>query len=376
MTDQSLDTFIDLAIEKGLNMESDEFWWDELSEARKYGQIAFDRALSLLNEKDDHRRVGYDLIAVLCNPDEFGWSKEAARAVVAAAELEGSDLAWHIANALNFVNDPIAESTLIRLSRDTDPQVRLCATRALPGSCEYVPWPVSFNPRIPARLIELSTDEDDEVRDWATFGLGSQLDDDSPEIRDALFERLRDPYDDARCEALVGLARRRDPRTFEAVLSSLMKDQVWGLEVEAAKFLADTRLHSALLKLREWWEVDQELLEAAIRTCDSDVQSAVMQELWGALLAAQKRIDEQREVVSLFLICDRLGDVVLLGDSLTWDSIGYSPGGLTDFMLTHFRRGEIDTWADGFVSQSREYVANFESPTPLTPPAAAGSMSN
>jgi HEAT repeat protein len=43
-----------------------------------------------------------------------------------------------------------------------------------------------------ALLIEFTTDADDDVRDWATFAIGSQTDADGPDIRQALFDRLAD----------------------------------------------------------------------------------------------------------------------------------------------------------------------------------------
>jgi hypothetical protein len=43
----------------------------------------------------------------------------------------------------------------------------------------------------------LSEDVDTDVRDWATFGLGSQIDRDTDEIRSTLERRLDDSDADA-----------------------------------------------------------------------------------------------------------------------------------------------------------------------------------
>jgi HEAT repeat protein len=64
-------------------------------------------------------------------------------------------------------------------------------------------------------LIRLSSDEDPEVRSWATFGLASELGErgdpdfvDTPEVRSALTERLNDSEAETRREAARGLAIR------------------------------------------------------------------------------------------------------------------------------------------------------------------------
>ncbi|OYV95779.1 MAG: hypothetical protein B7Z73_01935 [Planctomycetia bacterium 21-64-5] len=86
-------------------------------------------------------------------------------------------------------------------------------------------------------LIRLSRDSDSDVRDWATFGLGSQCDLDTPQIRDALAARLDDTDDDTRHEAIVGLARRQDRRAIAAVGRELSSDCVSSLVLEAADLL-------------------------------------------------------------------------------------------------------------------------------------------
>jgi HEAT repeat protein len=80
-------------------------------------------------------------------------------------------------------------------------------TRALPGGVEHP----SAKAQVAQALIRLTNDDSSDVRDDAVFGLGSILDLDTAEIRDALRARLFDSDLDTRLEALVGLAERRDP---------------------------------------------------------------------------------------------------------------------------------------------------------------------
>jgi HEAT repeat protein len=63
-----------------------------------------------------------------------------------------------------------------------------------------------------AALIALSADDAVDVRDWATFALGTLAEDDGEPLRDALAARLEDPDEDTRLEAVHGLALRGDPR--------------------------------------------------------------------------------------------------------------------------------------------------------------------
>ena len=91
-----------------------------------------------------------------------------------------------------------------------------------------------------AALIELSSDPDYDVRNWATFGLGSQIDTDTPAIREALWARLEEPEDEVRGEAWVGLARRGDVRVAAALLRELELHEVdvlreWYLMFAAAE---------------------------------------------------------------------------------------------------------------------------------------------
>jgi hypothetical protein len=152
---------------------------------------------------------------------------------------------------------------VLPLASHADSGVRLDVTHAL-YSCAGSP---ATDAAVEA-LILLSGDPDDDVRDWATFGLGTQIESDDERIVPALVARLDDAYLDAREEAVVGLARRGDVRAFEPTRLLLEADEVSAQTVEAAGYLADERLLRPLVELGEWWEDESDVLRLAIARCD------------------------------------------------------------------------------------------------------------
>ena len=93
------------------------------------------------------------------------------------------------------------------------PSTRLAVARALPNLVDDDPLE-----SIVAALTSLTTDLDNEIRDWATFGLGVLLEVDSPTVREALVARIDDEGGDTAGEALLGLATRHDERALVPVL--------------------------------------------------------------------------------------------------------------------------------------------------------------
>ncbi|MDP3234076.1 MAG: HEAT repeat domain-containing protein [Myxococcales bacterium] len=129
----------------------------------------------------------------------------------------------------------------------------------------------SSHPEAIAALLDLSLDPVDELREWATFALGSQRPlVDGPEVREALAARLVDRHEPTRDEALVGLGLRRDARALGPLLTQFERGFVGVALFEAARMMASPKLTEALEALRQrpsLTDEEREELDAAVTAC-------------------------------------------------------------------------------------------------------------
>lgn len=208
------------------------------------------------------RKVGADILGQLGVP-ERAFPEECYGILKKMLEFENvPDVLEAVGIAFGHLHDVRAVKLLAPLNEHADADVRMGVVYGISRHDE----PLAIQ-----TLIKLSEDSDDDVRDWATFELGSMLDTDTPEIRDALFRRLTDANDDARAEAMVGLARRKDMRVLSPLLEELGSESVGLLVLEAAEELGDASLTPALLALRARWEGDDDrhcvVLNRALLSC-------------------------------------------------------------------------------------------------------------
>ena len=212
------------------------------------------------------RRVGADIVGQLGCPDRT-FPEECSRILTALLEVErDASVLSDVLVALSHHRAPEAIGIISRFRHHADADVRFGTVLALTGY-------ETANAIEP--LIELSRDPDAHVRDWATFALGTQVDVDTPELRQALVERLTDEDFDARGEAFVGLARLRDRRLLPALQAELASDCVGRLSVEAASLIGDPSLYPLLVALQGWWDEDGDrvLLQEALQACRPDCGS-------------------------------------------------------------------------------------------------------
>lgn len=227
--------------------DQSEPYWKCVRELQIRGtEEVFDAAAQLCRKRDNaSRSLGADILGQLGTPNrpfrkrslEILWSllslakspKVLNSALVAIGHLQEKSDARKIRLVTNLANH----------SSET---VRYGVVHALLSRSD----PLSVK-----TLIGLSNDKVATVRDWATFGLGSMTELDSPRIRKALKERLDDSDLDTRHEALVGLARRKSRDARDRLIAELQEPEPYSLVFEAAIEFDDPSLLPLIEKHRQ-----------------------------------------------------------------------------------------------------------------------------
>jgi len=254
----------------GLADSDAEARWKVVAELhRRTDRAAFASAARLAGTGTTAERVlGLDVLGQLGYPADRPLLEETLPVLTAACADDRPEVLAAAVTALGHVGDHRAVPAIVPHAGHVSDEVRHAVAVALPAVAGDPP-----DARVVAALILLSADADPEVRDWATFGLGSQLDVDGEQVRDALAARLADEDGDAAGEALVGLARRGDPRTLAPLLAWL-DDDPGTLVVEAAAALGSSEALPALRRLKDsGWQQHAPLpdvLDAAIQACSAD----------------------------------------------------------------------------------------------------------
>ncbi|QQR42756.1 HEAT repeat domain-containing protein [Myxococcus xanthus] len=242
LEEQSTEALIQMALEGD---EDDERAWDAIGTLQRRGtREVLDAAIQLTGAPSAKARGrGADILGQL-GGEERTFPAECCEALVDLLRREPEPAVLLSAGvALGHLRDARALSDLIKLAGHPSDEARYGAAHGLA---------VLHAPEAVEALIRLSADEDRDVRDWATFGLGTMMEDvDTPALRDALAARLGEEDTEIFGEALVGLADRKDPRTIEPVRTALRGERVTVYVLESAASLGDPSFYPLLLAIRD-----------------------------------------------------------------------------------------------------------------------------
>lgn len=234
---------------------------------------AFEVAVALLDHPHSAQcSAGADLLGRLAtdagDPVEGLFDRAVTTLTQYAESEEDEDFLNSLVVALGHLGDARAQDAVLSLAEHPAAQVRWAVAWALPTLVLEAPPPVAVD-----ALITLSRDENEDVRDWATFGLGSICDIDSEEVRAALTERLSDEHVETREEAIAGLAVRGDERAIDLLADLLAQASVSVLAIDTAADVGDPRLLPALLEIAQWIKDDHERVGRAIEACGGEPSS-------------------------------------------------------------------------------------------------------
>ncbi len=231
----------------------------------------FDAARDLCASDDPERRaLGADILGQLGTPDRPFLEESVDILLRMLATEHDPGVLYSIAIAFGQLQDSRGIEPLLRLVGHPDALVREGVAFGLGGALLGIKGR-RHDDAIHA-LIGLTTDEDVDVRDFATTALACELlaSVRMPEINEALLRRVSDEDAEVRAEALLGLAFRKDRRIVEPLgreLSGQITDHYdMLLLLEAAAEIADPSLCPVLQKLKDRGLKD-EMLNPALAAC-------------------------------------------------------------------------------------------------------------
>jgi methionyl-tRNA formyltransferase len=215
LPDRSVEELVQLARDE---WHSDAEWAPYVSAlAHRGGEDVLAAARALATEEDPAARGVAALLLGQLGVPVRTLPEESAAALEAMARRERDpEVLAAVVHGFGHLGESYGLDALLALRSHGDARVREGVATALSGRSDE---------RAVAALIELSRDPATEVRDWATFALGALAPQDTPELREALAERLSDPHAETRLEAVHGLALRGDRRAVEPALELLAQGE-------------------------------------------------------------------------------------------------------------------------------------------------------
>jgi len=225
-------------------------YWEPVTEfCRRTSAAALKAAIALSKHADKlHRMLGAIVLGRLGNrPKSPGgvFREERYHALRELLETEmaaaaDADVLADVCLAFSKLEDTRSAPILLPLVDHPSELVRFGVARTLSGHDDEA--------TIKA-LIRLSTDTEAEIRELATLCF-AQIDADSTPIRAALRARIDDRYDEIREAAIRAMARRKDRSVLPFLFRELVGKNPFTL-LEAAKQMADPSLCPALLQVQK-----------------------------------------------------------------------------------------------------------------------------
>ena len=238
-----------------LNNKSSKTYWENIAVLRsRPTKDVFDKCVELLNsDKPKERIIGIDILAQLgTTPRVF--LKETIELFFGLLDRESDSKAlFSLLFAIGHNNENLKQvqiERLIALKDEQNSTVRQALVNSLLGV---------DNEKAVETLIFLSNDKVNSIRNWATFGIGSQTERNTKTIREALWKRVNDKDQDTKLEAIAGLATRKENQVKEVIKQELISGEFGNLLYESIIELGETDFLPTLRQQQELANKDSEI---------------------------------------------------------------------------------------------------------------------
>jgi HEAT repeat protein len=230
----SVDELLDVVVRE----QDDDARWTAIQELHALGtREVFERAVHLCSSPRAEERVaGADILGQLSS-----FAEDAMPTLLMLLSDDDTKVIEAAIHALSQKQDARTIDALSHVAQHVASNVRWAVATALED--------LIGDERAERVLLMLMRDGDTAVRDRATFAVGSLSDHDTPRIRAALAERLRDEDRAVANEAALGLARRRDARAIPYIAEAV--EQADPEIEEAADEITSPDMLTDLLKARD-----------------------------------------------------------------------------------------------------------------------------
>ncbi len=199
------------------NTLEEDVYWANIRELRsRPSDEVYKKAVELTKAYNpSHKSIGILILAQLGFKPRFNQSKTVNLYFELLNKKQDYKVIEDILYGIGHNNSNLSTNqidSIIKFASNEITEVRQALLSAISGI---------NNPKAIEVLINLTNDSEDSIRDWATFGLGSQLDVSSPEILEALWQRTEDSVEEVRVEAIAGLVNRNIPEVKNVIIKIL-----------------------------------------------------------------------------------------------------------------------------------------------------------
>jgi len=222
-------------ISRLINNKTDKSRWENIRTLRQRpSEELFLQSVELTKSDNTKiRKIGIDILAQLgSSPRPF--LKETLKIYFELLEIETDpDVLMSLLYSIGHNNEELNKEQIEKICSFIDYEngwVKEGLVSALLGI---------DNSTVIESLTKLSSDKLSHIRNWATFGLGTQIERNNKIIREALWNRVNDKHQETKLEAIVGLAKRKDNRVNEIIKREIIDGEYGILLFEAILEIKD-----------------------------------------------------------------------------------------------------------------------------------------